>query len=197
MMPGASEAPELDRWLAEPMIRVAHRRESPAAAEELWAAARTVRLTDTQLLGRLVRWRIPGMPGEVTFDEMFRRPPFLVLEDRDLILVSGLVGRIWTLRRDYPELDGPGEFSGWSAAGTARVLFANWAQPGPDGVAALCSEVRVQAFGGQGRVGVATVRPLVRAFQHLIGTEAITAAVRRAQEASGQRGPRAETEPSS
>jgi hypothetical protein len=60
-----------------------------------------------------------------------------------------------------------------------RVLFASWAED-DDGTAVLCAEVRVQAFGRQGRIGLATIRPLVRGFHHLIGSDGITAAVRRA-----------------
>jgi hypothetical protein len=137
------------------------------------------------MLGRLVRWRIPGLSADIAFDEMFRRAPFILLDEGEHYLLSGIVGRIWTLRRDYPALAGPDAFREYSARGTVRVLFASWAQdePGSPGQAqgALCSEVRVEAFGTQGRVGLATVRPLVRGFQQLIGTDAITAAVRRAE----------------
>jgi hypothetical protein len=86
--------------------------------------------------------------------------------------VSGIVGRIWTLRRDYPELRDPEDFRAWSTPGTARVAFANWI----DGDA-LFSETRVDAFGVQGRLGLRAVRPLVRAFQGLIGSDGIAAAV--------------------
>jgi hypothetical protein len=95
------------------------------------------------MLGRLVRWRIPGTPADISFDEMFRRPPFLVLDEQpEQALISGLVGRIWTLRRDYPQLTDPEEFRRWSTPGTARVLFANWIEDG-----ALVSETRVEGFG--------------------------------------------------
>lgn len=175
--------PDLDSWLPHPPVRVAHRRQSSATPEALWDAARKVRIADTSLLGRLVRWRIPGISTESSFDELFRRPPFIVLEDRpsDHVLVSGLVGRIWTLRRDYPELTDPDEFRRWSKAGTAKVVFAHWVQAtGPHG-ATLAIEVRVDSIGAQGRFGLAAVRPLVSAFQNLIGTEGIEAAVRRAE----------------
>ncbi len=162
------------------MLRIAHRRPTTASADAAWAAASTVRLQDTQLLGRLVRWRIPGTPRDVAFDAMFRRPPFLVLEEGERALVAGVVGRIWTLRRDYPRLEDPEEFRAWSERGTARVVFANWVAETPDGVE-LCSETRVQAFGAQGRVGVASIRPLVRGFEHLIATDGLAAAVRQAE----------------
>jgi hypothetical protein len=175
------DTPDLDRWLPDPAVRVTHRRESSAPPERLWDAARRVRLAETSLLGRLVRWRIPGTKADISFDELFRRAPFIVLQEDETALVSGLVGRIWTLRRDYPRLNDPEEFQSWSRRGTARVVFANWVEPADSGRTALASEARVQSFGSQGRIGVAAVRPLVSAFQHLIGSEGIEAAVRRAE----------------
>ena len=56
----------------------------------------------------------PGWPGASGFDDLFRQPPFMVLEEGEQLLVSGLVGRIWTLRRDYPTLSSPDEFQQWS-----------------------------------------------------------------------------------
>src|SRR6202022_4662251 len=98
-----------------------------------WEAAQSVRVRDTRMLGRLVRWRIPGVPKDAPFDELFRSAPFTVLCEDDGVLVSGLVGRIWTLRRDYPKLTGVEEFRSWSEPGTARVLFANWVEPAANG----------------------------------------------------------------
>lgn len=173
--------PDLDHWIDKPSMRVAHRRQTTATADRLWQAARDVRLTDARLLGRLVRWRIPGLETDLTFDEMFRTPPFTVLaEEPDRMLVSGLVGRIWTLRRDYPELKDPEEFRAWDASGTARVLFANWIEESAD-TSTIHAEVRVEAIGAQGRMGVAAVRPLVRAFGSLIGSDGIEVAARRAE----------------
>jgi hypothetical protein len=174
--------PDLDHWLPKPSMRVAHRRESDAPPDRLWQASREVTLNDTRRLGRIVRWRIPGLGPDLTFDAMFRAPPFIVLaEDESRELLSGLVGRIWTLRRDYPRLSDPEEFREWSTGGTARVLFANWVEHTPSGRAALSSEVRVEAIGAQGRIGVAAVRPLVSAFGSLIGSDGIDAAVRLAE----------------
>jgi hypothetical protein len=174
--------PDLDRWLSEPSLRVAHRRESAADADRLWEAAQRVRVADVGLLGRLVRWRIPGVPTEMSFDQVFRSQPFIVLDDGDgQSLVSGLVGRIWTLRRDYPKLREPNEYRSWEVSGTAKVLFANWVEPLPADRSALCMEARVRGIGAKGRVGVAAVRPLVSRFQQLIATEGIQAAVRLAE----------------
>ncbi len=174
---------ELDDWLDRPAIRVTHRRASTASPEALWAAARTLGLDESPVLGRLVQWRIPDTPRGLAFDQLLREPPFLVLAERERALVSGLVGRIWTLRRDYPALRDAAQFRDWSQRGTARVVIAICAVEDRRG-GALAVEARVQALGPQGQVGVAAVRPLVRGFQHLIGTEALRAAVRRAERAS-------------
>jgi hypothetical protein len=163
-------------------MRVSHWRESNAPPDRLWNAARQVRLSDARLLGRLVRWRIPGLDADLAFDELFRAPPFAVLaEEPGRALVSGLVGRIWTLRRDYPEFSDPEAFRNWDASGTARVLFANWIEESAQ-TSAIHAEVRVEAIGAQGRMGVAAVRPLVRAFGSLIGSDGIDIAARRAEE---------------
>jgi hypothetical protein len=173
---------DLDHWLPSPRVRIAHRRESTVKPDDLWQAARTVGLDDSSLLGRLVRWRIPGLAGDQSFDHLFRHDPFLVLiGDRERSLVSGLVGRIWTLRRDYPRLSDPEQFRQWSERGTARVLFANWVEPVAAGGAVLHSETRVHAVGAQGRLGVATLSPVIRAFQQLIATDGMETAVRRAE----------------
>jgi hypothetical protein len=173
--------PDLDEWLPDPSLRVAYSRTSTVSADELWDAARAVGLTEAARLGRLVRWRIPGLERDATFDALFREPPFIVLAEGERALVSGLVGRIWTLRRDYPELSSPDAFRHWSDRGTARVVLANWVLEGADGGSSIASEARVEGVGNRGRVGVAAVRPLVRSFQNLIGSDGICAAVRRAE----------------
>ena len=170
----------LDDWLPDPALRVAHRRRSTASASALWDAASALELDESPVLGRLVRWRIPGLAGDLRFDRLFREPPFMVLDELERGLVTGLVGRIWTLRRDYPQLAGPEEFRDWARAGTARVVIASWVAEDGSG-AVLRAEARVQALGTQGQLGVAAVRPLVRAFEQLIGTETLRAAVRRAE----------------
>ncbi len=177
----ADGAPDLDGWLPEPSIRVRHWRRSSADPETLWRAARAVRVRETALLGRLVQWRIPGTPAGLSFDELFRRAPFCVLEEGPLALVSGIVGRIWTLRRDYPTLADAEAFSNFDNPGTARVVFAMWVTADEAAAARLHSEVRVAPVGRQGRLGIAAVRPLVAGFQNLIGSDGLAAAVRSAE----------------
>lgn len=176
------EAPDLERWLPDPILRVTHRRQAEATPQALWEAAATVRLEDCRVLGRLVRWRIPGLSRNLTYRELFRREPFVVLEEGECSSLSGLCGRIWTLRRDYPRLKRPEDFTRWDEPGTVRVLFAHWAEPAGRDRAALVSRTHIAANDRGARRGVALVRPLITAFEHLVDREPLAIAAHVAEE---------------
>lgn len=176
--PSAAPA-RLDAWLPAPEVRTRHRRAARTPPDALWDAARGVRLDDTRALGRLVRWRIPGTPGELPYAELFARPPFVVLDEGPGWSVSGLCGRIWTLARDYPEIAGPEAFAAWDVAGTVRVAFAHWVEPrGPGSV--LVSEARVQAVDRRAALRLRSLWLAVGPFERLIGAEPLTLATARA-----------------
>jgi hypothetical protein len=105
-----------------------------------------------------------------------------VLEEDTNLLVSGLCGRIWTLARDYPKLDGPAGFRDWHEAGTARVLFAHWIAPCPDGRAELVSAARVEPVDRAAALRLRLLWRVVGPFERLVGAEALTTAVRHAEE---------------
>jgi hypothetical protein len=171
----------LDRWLPEPAIRTHQRRSSSGDPARLWSAALAVKLSDTQLLGKLIRWRIPGTSSAQSFDELFRSYPFTVLEEGEGLLVSGLCGRIWTLARDYPELAGPEAFREWNESGTVRVLFAHWVERGERDQLELVSEARVQPVDARAKRRLRVLWALIGPFEGLVGTEALKAAVQRAE----------------
>jgi hypothetical protein len=171
----------LDDWLPSAAVRTRHRRAARASPDELWHAARGVRLSDTRRLGRVVRWRIPGLAPDLTYHEMFRAYPFCVLEESDHRLLSGLCGRIWTLSRDYPSLSGADEFSSWDQPGTVRVAFAHWVEPGADGRASLCTEARVEPVDTHARLRLRATWAVVSPFERLVGAEPLALAAARAE----------------
>jgi hypothetical protein len=174
--------PDLDRWLRAPAVRTRHRRESRADAEALWRAAASVTLRDCRLLGRLVGVRVPASRPEMTFEELFRTPPFCTLEAGPCWVLSGLCGRIWSVRGEFDALERPQSFLDWAEPGTVRVLFAHWAQPLASG-AELRSEVRIAAVDRRAAVYLRALEPFIAAFQGLIGLETLSLAVRRAERA--------------
>jgi hypothetical protein len=171
----------LDEWLPSASVRTRHRRSAAAPPDALWSAATGVRLSDTRRLGRLVRWRIPDLPPDLTYHELFRAYPFCVLDKNADRLVSGLCGRIWTLSRDYPLLSGADEFAAWDEPGTVRVAFAHWVEPGSDGHAELFSEARVEPVDARARLRLTATWAVVGPFERLVGAEPLALAAARAE----------------
>ena len=164
-------------------MRTYHRRVARATPDALWDAATNLQLSDTRTLGRLVRWRIPGLDRELTYGELFRDYPFTVLEEGKRHLLAGLCGRIWTMARDYPRLKKPDDFARWAEPGTVRVLFGHWVRECGDGRAELVSEARVAPVDRAAAVPLNRLWKVVGPFERLVGAEAIVAATARAERA--------------
>ena len=174
----------LDDWLPEPQVRTRHERSSAADPDTLWAAARSVRLDQTRTIGHLVRWRIPGVGPAESFVDLLEDEPFIVLDAGERYSISGLCGRIWTLARDYPQLESPDAFRDWSAPRTVRVLFAHWVQREPDGRSTLVSEARVTPTDRVAAMRLRSLWLVIGPFERLIGKEPLELAVAGAEAAS-------------
>jgi hypothetical protein len=175
----------LDSWLASPAVRIHHEREARADANALWAAAGRVRLRDTRTLGRLVRWRIPGLDPRLTYHDLLRGYPFVVLEEDERMLISGLAGRIWTLARDYPRLERPEDFAAWDTRATVRVLLGHWVCETGDGLAELVSETWIEPVDRVAELRLRALWSVIGPFQRRIGVEPLTLAARAAEESAG------------
>jgi hypothetical protein len=171
-------AERLDAWLGSPAVRTNHRRSSELGPEDLWRRATEVRLRDTRSLGRLVRWRIPGLAPGMTYHDLFRGYPFVVLEEGERLLVAGLCGRIWTLARDYPRLASAEDFVRWDEPGTVRVAFAHWVEERVDGGADLVSEARVEPVDRHAALRIRALWAVIGRFERLVGGEALALAAR-------------------
>ena len=170
----------LDDWLANPAVRTRHQRRSSADAARLWAAAGALCLSDAGTLSRLVRWRIPGLRTNQTFREMLANYPFCLLDEGEHWSISGLCGRIWTMQRDYPRLDGPDDFRDWDEPGTVRVLFAHWVTPDGDG-SSIVSEARVAPVDRRAALRLRSLWVVIGVFERLIGGEALALAAEHAE----------------
>jgi hypothetical protein len=172
---------DLDAWLPDPQVRGHHRRNARATPGELWRAAQEVTVSDAPVLGRAVRWRIPGTPADMSFRDLLRSYPFTVLTEGSQWSVSGLCGRLWTLRRDYPRLEDPDDFLEWRQPGTTRVLIAHWVETDADGHAALCNESRVSPVDASASARLRALWVVIGRLERLVGGEALGAATRRAE----------------
>lgn len=184
---GAMAAERLDAWLGSPLVSTHHRRSAAAPPEALWQRATEVRIDETRSLGRLVRWRIPGLAPGMTYHELFRAYPFCVLEEDEQLLITGLCGRIWTLARDYPRLGSASDFADWDEPGTVRVAFAHWVREAGDGRAELVSEARVEPVDGRAALRLRALWTVIGGFERLVGAEPLALAARRAEDGTGAR----------
>ena len=181
-MRAADDTPRLDAWLPEPLVRTHHRRAAAAGPEALWRAANELPLGETRTLGRLIRWRIPGLSDGLSYGELFRAYPFVVVDEGEQHLVAGLCGRIWTLARDYPRLNGREDFAAWQEPGTVRVLFGHWVEATSAG-SVLVSEARVQPVDRAAGLRLRALWKLIGPFERLVGAEAIARATERSPRA--------------
>ena len=171
---------DLDHWLPDPQVRTRHRRSARTKPARLWTAAERIRVADAPRLGRVLRWRIPGTPAALPYREVFRRYPFAVLAEGDCWSVSGLCGNVWSIRRDYPRIEGAEDFLAWDRPGSVRVILAHWVEVEPEG-AAIVSESRVQPVDRRARWRMGALWASLGHFERLIGGEALAAAVRAAE----------------
>jgi hypothetical protein len=172
---------QLDDWLPDPVVRTRHRRRAAAPPDDLWNAAREIRLGETGTLGRLVRWRIPGTRPDQTFRGLLAEYPFTVLAEGERWSISGLCGRIWTLNRDYPRISGGEEFLAWDAPGTVRVVFGHWVDADGARSSEIFSEARVVPVDRAAEVRLRSLWLLVGVFERLIGAESLALAASRAE----------------
>jgi hypothetical protein len=173
--------PDLDAWLPDPQVRTRHRASAEADADRLWDAAQGVRIRDAPLLGRAVRWRIPDTSSDQSFRDLFRQYPFAVIAEGTRWSVSGMCGRIWTLRRDYPRIEGLDDFLAWGERGTVRVLLAHWIEPDGPSRNALVSEGRIKPVDGAAGFRLRALWAVVGHFERLIGGEVLPIAAGRAE----------------
>jgi hypothetical protein len=133
-----------------------------------------------------VRWRIPGTSPDLSFRDLFRQYPFAVIAEGARWSVSGMCGRIWTLRRDYPRIEGADDFSGWEERRTVRVLLAHWIESDGPGQNALMSEARIKPVDRLAGFRVRALWAIVGHFERFIGGEVLRVAARNAERASRQ-----------
>ena len=145
-------------------MRTLHRRAAAARPRRaVGARRRAIRLADTRRLGRLVGWRIPGVARVRRPTTSCSAPTRSPSSTRpSTTLVSGLCGRIWTLARDYPALDGAGRVRGLGRArhGPRRVRALGRAARRRR--AELYSEARVQPVDTHARLRLKAIWALSR-----------------------------------
>jgi hypothetical protein len=174
--------PPLEDLVPKTHTRLRYARRSTAHPDDLWDAARTIRLQDAPRLNRLVRWRLGrhAPPADTTFEDFFRSGVFTLLEEGERYSVSGVAGRIWSPSGDYQRFETAADYMDYDRRGTAKVVLATWVHEHPDG-SEIVSEARIWLSDRRAQVIFRPFWALVQPFARFIGSEGLAAAVRRAE----------------
>ena len=134
-------------------------------------------------LGRLVRWRIPGLPADVTLRGAVRRRRRSRCSTRATAGRSagssagsgrcGATTRGWTGADAFAALGASRGPSGW--------LFAHWVEESAEGGSALLSEARVAPVDRGAALRLRALWTVVGPWERLIGGEALARVVRTAE----------------
>jgi hypothetical protein len=141
-----------------------------------------VRVRDTITLRPLIMLRLGGDAPSVdtTFRELFRRPPFVLLEEGERWSTSGTAGRLWARRGGLARLDAPDEYRAWAEPGTARVAVFNAVRPRPGGGSEIVTETRVRCVDRRALLRFRPYWAVVGPFSRFIRIDLLAAATRRA-----------------
>jgi hypothetical protein len=166
-------------------VRTHHARVSRAPAPALWQAARSVEVRETVSLRPLIAWRLGAHAprGDEPFSAVFARHPFHLLAEDGWVTVSGLGGKLWSLRGDYATFGSPAEFRAWAPGGTCKVALRHEVREHPRG-AEIVSEARVWCTSPGAWRRFRPYWAVVGPFSRFIGGELLSAAVRRAERTS-------------
>ena len=160
-----------------------HVQRAAVPPERLWAAAQSVRVRDTRTLRPIIALRFgPYAPSpDTTFRELFRRPPFTLLEESGHASVSGMAGRLWALGDVFARIEGPDDYAAFADSGTAKVAVLNQVRPLAGGDSEILSEARVWCTNRSARLRFAPFWAVIGRFSIFIRLDLLATAARRAQ----------------
>ena len=181
------------RWLELAAVRTHHRR-AAAADPRRAVAARPTRRPAVATRARSAGWCAGGSPGLAARADLPRAVPRLPVHACSRrtsgLLVSGLCGRIWTLARDYPRLDGAGRVRGVGRARhRARAVRATGSSRGGDGGAELVSRGARAAGRPRRRLRLKALWAVIGPFERLVGAEPLELAAQAGRGRARCRGP--------
>jgi hypothetical protein len=90
-----------------------------------------------------------------------------------------MCGRIWTIRRDYPRIEGAEDFLAWDEPGTVKVLLADWVESDGPRRNALVSEARIEPADRQAGLRLRALWAVLGHLERLIGSEVLRVAASR------------------
>jgi hypothetical protein len=181
----ASDSLPLDDWLPEHHACTHHARRSAATPERLWQAARTVQVRETRTLRPIIGWRMGryAPAADAALYDVLATHPFVQLAEDGRVSVSGLAGKLWALGDTFVRFDSAAAFAGWRERGYCKVAVRHEVAADGDG-SEIRSEVRIWCTDRRAQLRFRPYWAVIGPFSRFIGSELLSAAVRRAERTS-------------
>jgi hypothetical protein len=109
--------------------------------------------------------------------------PFLLLAEDGMVSVSGLAGKLWTLGDTFVRFAGVEAFRGWREPGYCKVAVRHEVVA-VGGGSEIRSDVRIWCTSRGAQVRFRPYWAFIGPFSRFIGSELLSAAVRRAERTS-------------
>ncbi len=144
-----------------------------------------MQVRETRTLRPIIGWRLGryAPAADTAVYEVLARHPFLLLGEDGMVSVSGLAGKLWTLGDTFVRFDGPEAFRGWSEPGYCKVVARHEVQAVAGG-SEIRSDVRIWCTSRRAQMLFRPYWAFIGPFSRFIGSELLSAAVRRAERTS-------------
>jgi hypothetical protein len=145
-----------------------------------------VTLRETRTLRPVIAWRLGryAPPAATPLRTVLASHPFHLLGEDAMVSVSGLGGKLWALGDTFVRFDSPQAFQGWAEPGFCKVVVRHSVSADGAGGSEIVSDVRIWCTNRGALVRFRPYWAFIGPFSRFIGSELLSAAVRRAERIS-------------
>ena len=144
-----------------------------------------MQVRETRTLRPIIGWRLGryAPAADAPLHGVLAAHPFLLLAEEGMVSVSGLAGKLWALGDTFVHFDGAETFRGWREPGFCKVAVRHEVVAAGRG-SEIHSDVRIWCTSRGAQVRFRPYWAFIGPFSRFIGSELLSAAVRRAERTS-------------
>jgi hypothetical protein len=141
---------------------------------------------ETRTLRPIIGWRLGryAPAANAALYEVLATHPFVRLAEDGMVSVSGLAGKLWALGDTFVRFDGPRSFAAWYEPGYCKVAVRHEVVAAGESGSEILSEVRIWCTSRRAQLRFRPYWAFIGPFSRFIGSELLSAAVRRAERIS-------------
>jgi hypothetical protein len=145
-----------------------------------------VEVHETRTLRPIIGWRLGryAPAADAPLYEVLATHPFVRLAEDGMVSVSGLAGKLWSLGDTFVRFDDAEVFRGWREPGYCKVAVRHAVVARDGGGSEIRSEVRIWCTDRRAQLRFRPYWAFIGPFSRFIGSELLSAAVRRAERTS-------------